>query len=38
MKSILIAATIVSVAIVVAYYLIANDGGRLTDIPVMSAD
>ena len=38
MKSILIAAGIVSIAIVIAYYIIADDEGQLTDVPVMSAD
>lgn len=38
MKSILIAATIVGVAIVVAYYLLADDEGQVTDVPAMSAD
>ncbi len=38
MKSILIFTTIASIAIVVAYYLLFEDRGRLSDVPAMSAD
>lgn len=38
MKSILIFTTIASIAIVMAYYLIIEDGGKSNDVPAFNAD